>query len=149
MCAAAEMEQDPEPVQDLSSQTEQDLQLCKQFLAESQDDVCRLQAEGCSQARTISQLQQELHSSREQNKRLQQHLAADVQAAEAKLAAANAQLATTKQQLLDAKQALVAMQKAMRELQAQQQQQGDQWVAHAEEAAGKLAAVKATHTAGQ
>lgn len=131
-----------------ASSIEQQLEDAKAFLAEAQDDIQQLQAAGkkaaAAAASTISQLQQELHAAHEHTSQLQQKLAVHMQAE----AAAVAQLTTAKQQLSDAKQALVAMQKAMRELQAQQQQQDQQWVTQVEEATGKLAAVKAQHTAG-
>lgn len=151
MCEADPQLQPTSPI----LEAEKELSLCKQFLAEAQDDVQQLQAQlaaarhsAAAAAGTNARLQGELAAAQQQRTQLQQQLAEATQAAEAQLAAANAQAAATRQQLSDAKQALVAMQKAMRELQSQQQQQAEQWAAFAAEAADKHAAVKAQAAAG-
>lgn len=134
---------------------EKELELCKQFLAEAQDDVQQLQAQlatakqtASAAANSNSSLQQQLQEARQQHNQLQQKMSNAAQSAEAQLAAANTQVAATKQQLSEAKQALIAMQKAMRELQSQQQQQGEQCAALADESSSKHAALKAQATAG-
>lgn len=156
--ALAMCEADPDACQEQAEPDQSlldELALCKQFLAEAQDDVQQLQVQLAAAKQTASaaasantRLQQDLHEAQQQSTQLQQKLATSVQTSEAHLAAANAQVAATKQQLSEAKQALIAMQKAMRELQVQQQQQGEQWAAHAEESASKLTAVKAQASAG-
>jgi predicted nucleic acid-binding Zn-ribbon protein len=134
---------------------QKELELCKQFLAEAQDDVQQLQAQLATAKQTASAaansntcLQQQLQEARQQHSQLQQKLSNAAQIAQDQLAAANTQVSATKQQLSEAKQALIAMQKAMRELQLQQQQQGEQWAALAEESSSKHAALKAQATAG-
>jgi chromosome segregation ATPase len=133
---------------------EQELELCKQFLQESQEDVEQLQAQlekakqlAASSSNTNSRLQRELQAAQEQNTQLQQQLAS-AHAAKAQLSAADAQLAAAKQQLAEASQALKAMQKAMHDLQTQRQQQEQHWAADADETAAKLAAVKSQVAAG-
>lgn len=151
-------EADPQQLQPASSQAEaaeQELLLCKKFLAEAQDDVQQLQAQlaaaihsAAAAAGTNARLQGELAATQQQRTQLQQQLAEATQTAKAQLAAANALAVATRQQLSDAKQALVAMQKGMRELQLPQQQQAEQWAVFAAEAADKHAAVKAQAAAG-